>query len=52
MTFKKRFGAELIQGYMWKYSLHHLPYAVYSMAIRLRRGGDIVDIEKHKFSKP
>jgi hypothetical protein len=52
MTFKKRFGAELIQGFMWKYSLNRLPYSVYSMAIRLRRGGDIVDIEKHKFSKP
>ena len=48
MTFKKRFGGELIQGYMWKYSFHRLNSALYSLAIRIRRGGDIVDIEKHK----
>jgi hypothetical protein len=51
MTFKKRFGAELVQGYMWKYPLHRLSYTAYSMAVRLLRGGDIVDAEKHKLNK-
>lgn len=52
MTFKKRFGAELVQGYTWKYPFHLLSYTAYSMAVRLLRGGDIVDAEKHKFIKP
>lgn len=43
--FKERFGGRLIQGYMWKYSFHPLKYFVYGLAIRLRRGGDIVDQE-------
>lgn len=47
-SFKKRFGAKLIQGYMWKYSFHPLKYLFYSMAARLRSGGDIVDAERHK----
>jgi len=51
MTFKKRFGAELVQGYMWKYPLHRLSYAAYAMAVRILRGGDIVDAEKHKLKK-
>jgi lipid II:glycine glycyltransferase (peptidoglycan interpeptide bridge formation enzyme) len=48
MTFKQRFGGRLVQGYMWKYPLHSLKYAVYSLAVRLARGGDIVDQELHK----
>lgn len=47
-SFKKRYGAELIQGYMWKYSLHPLKYRLYCLAARLRSGGDIVDAERHK----
>lgn len=46
--FKKRFGATLKQGYMWKYPLHPLKYRLYGLAARLRSGGDIVDTEKHK----
>jgi len=48
--FKQRFGGQLAQGYMWKYSLNPLKYAVYSMAVRLLRGGDIVDIERYKLA--
>lgn len=47
-SFKERFGPELIQGYMWKQSLNPLKAAVYSYAIRMLRGGDIVDNERHK----
>jgi len=47
-SFKRRFGATLKQGYMWKYSLHPLKYRLYGLAARLRSGGDIVDAERHK----
>jgi hypothetical protein len=50
-SFKERFGPELIQGYMWKRSLNPLKAVVYSYAIRLLRGGDIVDNERHKLAK-
>lgn len=50
-SLKKHFGAELIQGYMWKYSLHPLKYLFYRLAARLRSGGDIVDHERHKLNK-
>jgi hypothetical protein len=50
MTFKQRFGGKLSQGYMWKYSLHPLKYSAYSLAVRLLRGGDIVDHERHKLA--
>jgi len=46
--FKKRFGAKLKQGYIWKYPLHSLKYRLYCLAARLRSGGDIVDAERHK----
>ena len=49
-SFKRRFGARLKQGYMWKYSLHPLKYRLYSLAVRLRSGGDIVDAERHKLN--
>lgn len=49
--FKKRFGATLMQGYMWKYSLHTFKYHLYSIAARLRSGGDIVDAERHKLKE-
>jgi hypothetical protein len=48
MMFKERFGPRLVKGYMWKYSLNPLKSYVYSLAIRLFRGGDIVDAEHHK----
>ena len=47
-SFKRRFGATLEQGYMWKYSLHSLKYRLYGLAARVRSGGDIVDAERHK----
>lgn len=50
-VYKQRFGGQLIQGYMWKYSIRPLKYAVYAMAVRCLRGGDIVDAEHHKLNK-
>ncbi len=50
--FKKRFGSTLKQGYIWKYPLNPLKYRLYSLAARLRSGGDIVDAEKHKLDRP
>jgi FemAB family len=48
MTFKQRFGGNMVKGFMWKYSLSPLKYAVYSQAVKYLRGGDIVDAERHK----
>ena len=48
MKFKERFGPKFVQGYMWKLSLAPLKSAVYSLGVRLLRGGDIVDREHHK----
>lgn len=50
LTFKQRFGGRLVQGYMWKYSLCPLQSTIYSVAVRLLKGGDIVDQEHHKLS--
>jgi len=47
-AFKERFGAELRQGYMWKYCISGLGSYVYSFGVRFLRGGDIVDAERHK----
>lgn len=49
-NFKERFGGRLAQGYMWKYSLRPLKAVAYSVAVRLLRGGDIVDWERHKLA--
>jgi len=46
--FKRRFGATLKQGFIWKYPIHPLKYRLYCLAARLRSGGDIVDAERHK----
>jgi len=48
-SFKTRLGAELKQGYMWKYSLRPAKSLVYTLGVRLLRGGDIVDRERHGF---
>jgi hypothetical protein len=48
LMFKERFGGKLAKGFMWKYSIHPLKYAVYSLAVRFLRDGDIVDQECHK----
>ncbi len=50
--FKKRFGATLKVGYMWKYPLRPLKYRLYGLAARVRSGGDIVDAERHKLDHP
>lgn len=49
--FKERFGGKFLQGYIWKYSIKPMKFAVYSVAVRLLRGGDIVDNERHKLSE-
>lgn len=46
--FKKRFGCRLIRGYMWKFPLNKFKFNLYNIAARIRTGGDIVDVEKHK----
>jgi lipid II:glycine glycyltransferase (peptidoglycan interpeptide bridge formation enzyme) len=50
--FKERFGPRFVKGYMWKYSLNPLKSSIYSLAVRLFRGGDIVDAERHKLNSP
>jgi lipid II:glycine glycyltransferase (peptidoglycan interpeptide bridge formation enzyme) len=45
---KKHLGGTLAQGYVWKYSLRPSRAWVYSKAVRMLRGGDIVDQEEHK----
>jgi lipid II:glycine glycyltransferase (peptidoglycan interpeptide bridge formation enzyme) len=52
MMFKERFGPRLVQGYIWKCSLNPTKSLIYSLAVRLFKGGDIVDAERHKLPKP
>ncbi len=52
LNFKMRFGGNLVQGYMWKYSLNRLKFAAYSVAMRLWLGGDVVDLERGKDGEP
>lgn len=47
-SMKRRFGANLKRGYIWKYSIKPLIYKLYGIASQLRSGGDIVDAERHK----
>ena len=42
---KEHLGATLAEGYMWKYSLRPWRALLYSVGVRLLRGGDIVDQE-------
>jgi hypothetical protein len=51
LTFKERFGGQLVQGYMWKYPIRPLKFLIYNLAARLRSGGDIVDHERHKLGE-
>ncbi len=48
MTFKERFGGQLVQGFMWKYPLRRLRSMIYAAGMRVLRGGDIVDQERHR----
>lgn len=50
VMFKERFGASLHRGFIWKYALNRWKAPLYSAAVRLLRGGDIVDAERHKLS--
>jgi hypothetical protein len=52
VMFKQRFGGELNEGFMWKYSLRPLKFAVYSLAMRYLRGGDVVDQERARLQAP
>jgi lipid II:glycine glycyltransferase (peptidoglycan interpeptide bridge formation enzyme) len=45
---KKHLGGTLQKGYIWKYSLRPWQSRLYSMGVRILRGGDIVDREGHK----
>jgi hypothetical protein len=38
-------GAKLSEGYLWKYSLRPWRASLYSIGVRVLRGGDIVDHE-------
>ncbi len=51
-SLKKHLGAKLIEGYMWKYPLRPVKSIAYTLAVRLLRGGDIVDHERHKLKSP
>jgi len=48
LTFKQRFGGQLVRGFLWKYPINRIFYALYGLAARYRSGGDIVDQERHK----
>jgi hypothetical protein len=48
LKFKERFGGEFTRGYMWKCSFRPVKYGLYTLAARIRSGGDVVDQERHK----
>jgi len=48
LNFKSRFGGAMVRGYVWKYSFRPFKSAAYDVAIKLLKGGDIVDLERHK----
>ena len=50
LTYKKGFGGEMVQGFMWKYSFRPWKSVAYSVVIRLLKGGDIVDNDCHKLA--
>jgi lipid II:glycine glycyltransferase (peptidoglycan interpeptide bridge formation enzyme) len=50
LNFKSRFGGSPVRGYVWKYSFRPMQSAAYNVAIRLLKGGDIVDMERHKLA--
>lgn len=51
MMFKERFGPKLVRGFLWKRSLNRIKSPIYTVAVRLLRGGDIIDAEKHKLGR-
>ncbi|MGH9470549.1 MAG: lipid II:glycine glycyltransferase FemX, partial [Terriglobia bacterium] len=48
--YKRGFGGNLVQGYVWKYPLRPLKFAAYSLAARVLMGGDTVDQERHRLA--
>jgi lipid II:glycine glycyltransferase (peptidoglycan interpeptide bridge formation enzyme) len=50
--FKERFGGAFHSGFLWKYPLNRAKYSVYCAAVRLLRGGDIVDEELKRLKRP
>ena len=48
IKFKERFGGHYVHGYMWKFSFHSWKNSLYSLAARIRSGGDVVDQEMCK----
>jgi Acetyltransferase (GNAT) domain len=50
LSYKRGFGGRFVQGYLWKCSLRPLKSAAYSVAVRLLKGGDIVDQEHCKLA--
>lgn len=51
LQYKKSFGGNLIEGYMWKVGFNPIKYSIYSLGVKLLRGGDIIDHERHKLHK-
>ncbi|MFO1313554.1 MAG: peptidoglycan bridge formation glycyltransferase FemA/FemB family protein [Burkholderiales bacterium] len=49
-AFKERFGGSLVRGYLWKYRISSVKFAIYNLAMRFQRGGDIVDAERNKLA--
>ncbi len=49
--YKRRFGATLKEGYIWKYSFRPFKFKLYNVASQVRSGGDIVDAEHHKLDE-
>jgi hypothetical protein len=48
MKFKERFGGPFIEGCTWKFAFRPSTYAFYSLAARVRSGGDVVDQERQR----
>jgi hypothetical protein len=48
ILFKQYLGGRPVKGYIWKYPLRPLGSLAYSLGVRILRGGDIVDNERHK----
>jgi hypothetical protein len=45
--FKKRFGSELRQGYLWKYPVKKWKFLLFSLLYKIRTGkGDLIDQER------
>jgi hypothetical protein len=49
-SFKRSLGGHLSKGFMWKCDLNPIKSSIYSIMVRLIRGGDIVDHECHKLT--